>query len=39
MPEPVARTLFRDLVKGVSYAHMHHVTHRDLKLENVLIAR
>ena len=39
MPEEDVRPLFRQLVKGVSYAHLHHITHRDLKLENILIAR
>ena len=39
MSEATARPLFRQLVDGVSYAHLHHVTHRDLKLENILIAR
>jgi len=26
-----------DLARGLSWCHFHHVTHRDLKLENIFI--
>lgn len=38
VPETEAHTLFKQIVSGVSYAHKHHICHRDLKLENLLLA-
>lgn len=35
--ESEARRLFRQIVEGVSYCHARAVTHRDLKLENILL--
>ncbi len=31
--------MFKQIVKAVAFAHTHNISHRDLKLENVLIAR
>ena len=38
LSERDAHTLFKQVVSGVSYAHKHHITHRDLKLENLLLS-
>jgi len=35
--EDMARKLFRQLVSGLEYCHMHLICHRDLKLENILL--
>ncbi|KAL4419974.1 hypothetical protein ABPG75_007072 [Micractinium tetrahymenae] len=37
--EDDARTVFRQLLEGVDYLHRMGVTHRDLKLDNLLLAR
>lgn len=37
--EDVARTLFAQLVSGVNYMHKKNIVHRDLKLENLLLAK
>jgi hypothetical protein len=34
-----ARAVFHQIVSAVSYAHNHHICHRDLKLDNVLLTR
>jgi len=34
--ESDARTLFRQMVEGISYCHHQHIAHRDLKPENFL---
>lgn len=34
-----ARNVFHQIVSAVSYAHNHHICHRDLKLENVLLSK
>jgi serine/threonine protein kinase len=39
LSESVARDLFSQIVRAVAYAHQHNITHRDIKLENILIAR
>lgn len=39
MPEAEAKNSFVQILKGLTYAHSHHVVHRDLKLENILIAQ
>jgi len=36
--EPACRHVAGQLVEGIGYMHSHHVIHRDLKVENVLIA-
>ncbi|MFT7521561.1 MAG: serine/threonine protein kinase, partial [Kiritimatiellia bacterium] len=37
LPEPAAAQLFREIVRGVEYAHEHGIVHRDLKPANVLL--
>lgn len=36
--EKTARRYFQQLIHAVSYCHDHHVVHRDLKAENLLLA-
>jgi serine/threonine protein kinase len=36
LPETQARSLFSQIMSGLSYAHAHNIVHRDLKLENIL---
>lgn len=36
--EADARSVFRPVLEGVAYLHAHSITHRDLKLENLLLA-
>ena len=33
-----ARTIFRPILEGIAYLHAKRITHRDLKLENLLLA-
>eukprot|EP00742_Colponemidia_sp_Colp-10_P002254 GILJ01002408.1.p1 GENE.GILJ01002408.1~~GILJ01002408.1.p1 ORF type:complete len:443 (-),score=66.46 GILJ01002408.1:154-1440(-) len=37
LPEHTARTLFRDVVRGLEYLHRNGIVHRDLKPENLLV--
>jgi serine/threonine protein kinase len=37
LSEEEARHVFHQVLGGVSFAHNHHVIHRDLKLENLLL--
>lgn len=37
LPEEEARRIFRQLLQGVAYLHTQGITHRDLKLENILL--
>jgi serine/threonine protein kinase len=37
LDEPAARGFVRQIVKGMLYCHMSNLTHRDLKLENLLL--
>ena len=37
LPEEDARTVFYQTISAVSFAHNHHICHRDLKLENILL--
>ncbi|KAI0034446.1 kinase-like domain-containing protein, partial [Vararia minispora EC-137] len=34
-----ARRFFRQIIIGLDYCHRHHIVHRDLKLENILVSR
>lgn len=36
-PEESTRMIFRQLIEGIAYLHSQDVTHRDLKLENILL--
>ena len=38
LPESEAKWLFRDVVEGVVYMHKQEILHRDLKLDNILLA-
>ncbi|XP_017270448.1 NUAK family SNF1-like kinase 1 [Kryptolebias marmoratus] len=37
LPEPDARSIFRQITSAVHYCHKNGVVHRDLKLENILL--
>eukprot|EP00826_Nyctotherus_ovalis_P009479 TRINITY_DN1250_c0_g1_i2.p1 TRINITY_DN1250_c0_g1~~TRINITY_DN1250_c0_g1_i2.p1 ORF type:complete len:393 (+),score=124.82 TRINITY_DN1250_c0_g1_i2:771-1949(+) len=37
LPEQEAKRLFKEIVSGVSYCHSLSVSHRDIKLENILL--
>src|SRR3989304_3954195 len=37
LPVPEALRILRDVVDALSYAHGHHVVHRDIKPDNVLL--
>lgn len=36
LEEPVARTLFKQMLDGISYLHSNNIIHRDIKPENIL---
>lgn len=38
-PEASTRKIFRQLIEGIEYLHSKDVTHRDLKLENILLEK
>eukprot|EP01013_Petalomonas_cantuscygni_P006788 TRINITY_DN1805_c0_g1_i1.p1 TRINITY_DN1805_c0_g1~~TRINITY_DN1805_c0_g1_i1.p1 ORF type:complete len:342 (+),score=65.92 TRINITY_DN1805_c0_g1_i1:116-1141(+) len=38
LPSEEARRFFREFIAGLAFVHKHGVAHRDLKLENLLIA-
>lgn len=37
MPELEAKFLWRQVVQAINYCHQRNVTHRDIKLENILL--
>ncbi|XP_075707323.1 testis-specific serine/threonine-protein kinase 6 [Rhinoderma darwinii] len=37
LPDEKASSLFKQISKAIKYLHEHHVAHRDLKCENILI--
>ncbi|KAI9187971.1 Serine/threonine-protein kinase [Blastocladiella emersonii ATCC 22665] len=39
LPERDAVRLARSLLSAVAYCHAHHIVHRDLKIENILLTR
>lgn len=39
MKEEAAKEMFRGIVKGVQHCHSNGITHRDLKLENILLSK
>ncbi|KAJ3043148.1 hypothetical protein HDV00_005764 [Rhizophlyctis rosea] len=39
LDEDVARRIFKELTQGVAYLHHRNISHRDLKLENILLTK
>jgi serine/threonine protein kinase len=39
LEDPYARTLFKQIVEAVGYVHSKGFAHRDLKLENLFLAK
>ena len=39
LPENAARVVFLRLIEALTYLHAHAVVHRDIKLENILLAQ
>lgn len=37
LPEPEAKSLFKQVLSGLVHCHQNKVTHRDLKMENVML--
>jgi len=38
LSEDAARSVFHQVISAVAYAHNHHICHRDLKLDNILLS-
>lgn len=37
IPEELTKHIFKQIVAGIKYIHESNISHRDLKLENILI--
>lgn len=37
IPEAETKKIFKQILLGIEYCHKHHICHRDIKLENILV--
>lgn len=37
LTEPLAKYLFKQIIEGIGYIHSKNITHRDIKLDNILL--
>ena len=38
LPQPIIRSLFKELLDGVEFIHQNNIVHRDIKPDNLLLA-